>query len=174
MNRSTTTRPTRASSAASTFALAAALLAGCAGYGPGNLQTGQSETDVIARMGTPTARSALAGGGARLDFVRGPMGKHTYRVELDGTGRVRSIDQLLTETNFETVQRGETPEQVRDRLGPPSEVRGGWRGLGEVWSYRYDWRVRCQWFQVWLVDQRVREAGYGIDPHCEEARKIND
>jgi hypothetical protein len=174
MNRSTTTRPTRASSAASALAAAFSLLAGCTGYGPGNLQTGQSEADVIARMGTPTVRSALAGGGARLDFARGPMGAHTYRVEVDGAGRVRSIDQLLTETNFETVQRGETPEQVRDRLGPPSEVRGGWRGLGEVWSYRYDWRVRCQWFQVWLVDQRVREAGYGIDPHCEEARKIND
>lgn len=177
MSRSTTTRPTRASNAASALAVAFVLLAGCTGctgYGPGNLQAGQNEAEVVARMGTPTARSTLAGGGARLDFARGPMGAHTYRVELDAAGRVRTIDQLLTESNFEAVRPGESPEQVRDRLGPPSDVHGGWRGLGEVWSYRYDWRVRCQRFQVWLVDQRVREAGYGVDPMCEEARRDKD
>jgi hypothetical protein len=174
MSRSTTIRRTRASSATEVLLLTAALLAGCASYGPGPLQAGQSEADVLARMGQPTVRATLPGGGARLDFARGPMGAHTYRVELDSAGRVRSIEQLLTEVNFDGVRRNETPDQVRDRLGPPSEARGGWRGLGEVWNYRYDWRVRCQWFQVWFVDERVREAGYGLDPLCEEARKTND
>jgi hypothetical protein len=155
MSRSTTIRRTRASSATEFLFLTA-------------------DADVLARMGQPTVRATLPGGDARLDFARGPMGAHTYRVELDSAGRVRSIDQLLTEANFDGVRRNETPDQVRDRLGPPSEARGGWRGLGEVWNYRYDWRVRCQWFQVWFVDQRVREAGYGLDPLCEEARKTND
>jgi hypothetical protein len=174
MSRSTTIRPTRASSATSACLLVAALLAGCSSYGPGNLQAGQSEADAIARLGQPTARTSLPDGGIRLDFARGPMGAHTYRVELDANGRVRSVDQLLTEANFDTVKRNDSPQQVRDRLGPPSETRGGWRGVGEVWSYRYDWRVRCQWFQVWFVEQRVREAGYSIDPLCEEARKLSD
>jgi hypothetical protein len=174
MSRSTTIRRTRALSATSALVLGAVLLAGCASYGPGKLQAGQAEADVIARLGQPSARTALPGGGAKLDFARGPMGAHTYRVELDASGRVRAVDQLLTESNFDAVKRNESPEQVRDRLGPPSERRGGWRGVGEVWSYRYDWRVRCQWFQVWFVEQRVREAGYGVDPLCEEARKLND
>jgi hypothetical protein len=174
MSRSTTIRPTPASIGSSALVLGVALLAGCSSYGPGNLQAGQSEADAIARMGQPSERTVLPGGGARLDFARGPMGAHTYRVELDASGRVRSIDQLLTEANFDIVKRDDSPQQVRDRLGPPSEARGGWRGLGEVWSYRYDWRVRCQWFQVWFVEQRVREAGYGIDPLCEEARKLSD
>ena len=172
MSRFIITAPMRASIAASVAALL--LLTACGTYGPGKLQPGQTEADARAELGEPTVRTALPAGGTRLDYGRGPYGKHTWRVELDSGGRVTSVSQLLTEVNFETVQRGETPEKVRDRLGPPSEVRGGWRGIGEVWNYRYDWRMRCQWFQVWLVDQRVREAGYGIDPMCEEARKVND
>ena len=64
-----------------------------------------------------------------------------------------------------------TPQaDVRRRLGRPSETRVGWRGVGEVWSYRYE-ALFCRWFQVWLVDGLVREAGYNIDPHCDEPRR---
>ncbi len=149
-----------------------AALAGCAGYGPGNLAPGQTEADVRARMGEPTERIGLPAGGARLDYARGPMGAHTYRVTLDATGRVQSIRQLLTEPNFEAVRPGESKADVHDRLGPPSEKRTGWRGVGEVWSYRYEYPVLCRWFQVWLVEDHVREASYGVDPMCEEKRRF--
>ncbi len=169
MSRFTTTAPTRASSALS----AALLLVGCAGYGPGNLAPGQTEADVRARMGEPTDRASLPAGGSRLDYARGPMGAHTYRIDLDATGRVQSVQQILTESNFEAVRPGETPADVRERLGPPAEQRVGWRGVGEVWSYRYDHRVECRWFQVWLVEGRVREASYASDPLCDERRKLS-
>jgi hypothetical protein len=143
------------------------LLAACGTYGPGDLRIGQTESDAQARLGTPTLRAAGAGG-ARLDYARGPMGRHTYRVELDAAGRVTRIDQLLTEANFETLRPGWTRQQVLDAIGPATQVRAGWRGAGEVWSYRYDWRVLCRWFQVWLVDGVVREAAYAPDPECEE------
>jgi hypothetical protein len=84
---------------------------------------------------------------------------------------VQSVQQILTEANFEAVRPGETPADVRDRLGRPAEQRTGWRGVGEVWSYRYDHRVECRWFQVWLVEGRVREASYGVDPMCDEKRR---
>jgi hypothetical protein len=166
MSRFTTTLPTRASSVLS----AALLFAGCAAYGPGDLKPGQSEADVRARMGEPTDRSALADGGLRLDYARGPMGAHTYRFDLDASGRVQAVSQLLTEANFETVRSGQAKADVRERLGRASETRVGWRGVGEVWSYRYDYRFLCRWFQVWLVEDRVREAAYAPDPICDEEK----
>jgi hypothetical protein len=165
MSRFTITVPTRASSVAS----ALLLLAGCAGYGPGDLKPGQSEADVRARMGEPTDRIVVPGG-SRLEYARGPFGKHTYRIDLDATGKVRGVSQILTEANFEALRPGATRDEVRDRLGRPAETRVGWRGVGEVWSYRYDYRIDCRWFQVWLVDDRVREASYATDPVCDEKR----
>jgi hypothetical protein len=146
------------------------LLAGCAGYGPGDLAPGATQAQVIARMGEPTDRAALSGGGTRLEYARGPFGKHTWRVELDAQGRVSVLSQILTEANFEALPIGAPPSEVRERLGRPSETRVGWRGVGEVWSYRYEWLNLCRWFQVWLVDGRVREAAYAIDPTCDEKR----
>lgn len=171
MSPSTTTRPTLVSSAISA---ALVLLAGCAGYSPGDLGAGASQEQVIARMGAPTERVALPGGGARLEYARGPFGKHTYRVELDAQGRVRSVSQILTEANFEALPAGVPQAEVRERLGKPSETRVGWRGVGEVWSYRYEVPVPlCRWFQVWLVDGRVREAAYATDPMCDDRKLLN-
>ncbi len=178
MSRSTTTLPMRASSAHRPMsrALGAAgvmlVLAGCAGYSPGNLQAGASEAEVRSRMGEPTGRAALPGGGIRIEYARGPMGKHTYMVELDASGRVRGWEQVLTEANFESIPIGVPQADVRWRLGRPSETRVGWRGVGEVWSYRYE-SLFCRWFQVWLVDGSVREAAYAIDPMCDEHRRFS-
>jgi hypothetical protein len=172
MSRFTTTVPTRASSDKRFAAIALLALAGCAGYGPGNLAPGQTEADVRARMGEPTDKVNLPSGGSRLEYARGPMGAHTYRIELDTAGRVQGVSQILTEANFAAVRRGEGKAEVRDQLGRPSEQRTGWRGVGEVWSYRYDYRFECRWFQVWLVDDKVREASYAIDPNCDEKRTL--
>ncbi|MBQ1766741.1 MAG: hypothetical protein IIZ92_28100, partial [Aquincola sp.] len=59
--------------AACTVAL---LLAGCASYGTGDLQTGLTVDEVAARMGPPTGRYTLPDGSTRLEYARGPLGKH--------------------------------------------------------------------------------------------------
>jgi hypothetical protein len=168
MSRSTTTARTLAFSVCS----ALLLIAGCAGYAPGRDAVGTTEAVLRARMGTPTDEVALPGGGKQLEYARGPYGKHTYRVDLDAAGRVTGWDQLLTEANFESLPLGVPAAEVRERLGRPSELRVGWRGLGEVWSYRYEWFNLCRWFQVWLVDGRVHEAGYAPDLTCGEGRRL--
>ena len=172
MSRSTTTVPTQVSSVLSAFILAG-WLAGCAGYGPGNLKAGQSEADVRALMGEPTERIARPDGSTRLDYARGPMGLHTWRIEVDPAGRVRGWSQLLTEPDFESVLPGAAREAVHERLGPVTHRNVGWRGVGEVWSYRYE-SPFCRWFQVWLVDGVVREASFAPDPACEDRRHDND
>lgn len=170
MSRSTTTPRTRASSACSLLSLLA--LAACAGYSPGDLRVGATESELRARMGEPTGRHALPQG-SLVEYARGPMGKHTYMVELDVAGRVVGWKQVLTEANFDAVVVGAAQADVRRQLGRPSESRTGWRGVGEVWSYRYD-TVFCRWFQVWLVEGRVRETSYGEDWMCDEPRRFPD
>ena len=168
MNRFTTMRPTLSSSA-----ISVALLSACAGYGPGDLRVGASEADFRARMGEPTGREALADGGSKLEYARGPMGKHTYMVDVDAAGRVRGWEQVLTEARFEALPIATPQADVRRQLGRPSQTRVGWRGVGEVWSYRYE-SLFCRWFQVWLVEGRVREAAFAEDPMCMEKRRDND
>ena len=173
MSRSTTILPTRASSAwRSAILLGLALVAGCAGYGPGPLGPGAGEAEVRERMGLPTGSGSSPSGARWIEYARGPMGKHTWRIELDAAGRVSAVRQLLTDANFETVIPGAAAAEVRERIGKPSETRVGWRGVGEVWSYRYEAPAPyCRWFQVWLVDGKVREAGYAPDPLCDESER---
>jgi len=172
MSRFTTMRPTPASSARSALWLLLAALTGCAAYSPGDLKPGTTEAALRERMGEPTGRYGLADGATRLEFARGPMGKHTYMVELDATGLVRGWEQVLTERRFDTVMIDTPLAEVRKQFGRPSGWRVGWRGVGEVWAYRFE-SVFCRWFVIWFVDGRVREANYDIDPQCEDHRQDN-
>lgn len=157
-------RPTRACLLA--VVAATAVLGGCTSYGPSRVAPGQSTEEVTQAMGMPTARYALADGGARLEFARGPFGKHTYMVDVDANGRVRQWRQVLTEANFDAVRAGIPAQELLQTLGTPSHRRGGgWQG-GEVWSWRYQ-ATFCQWFQASVIDGRVRDTGYGPDPVCD-------
>jgi hypothetical protein len=49
----------------------ALILVGCAGYGPGDLRPWASEAAVRARMGEPTGRYPLPGGGSKVEYARG-------------------------------------------------------------------------------------------------------
>jgi hypothetical protein len=148
------------------------VVSGCAThYGPGDLRPGQAEADVIARLGTPTSRYALPDGAQRLEFARGPFGKHTYMVDLAADGRVRALAQVLREDRFNQVQPGMSADDLRLLLGRPGEVAGIWRGAS-VWSWRYETPF-CQWFSATVEpDGTVRDAGYPPDPLCEVHDKL--
>lgn len=151
-------------------AAAACTMAACAGYAPGpELRVGADAQEATRAMGPPTGRYALPGGGTRLEYARGPFGKHTYMVDTDAQGRVLGWQQVLDEAHFNAIAPGITADELRLRLGRPSNVRGGgWQG-GEVWSYRYD-AIFCQWWQASVIDGRVRDVAYAPDPLCE----VND
>ena len=147
-------------------ALALALGSGCASYGPAGLAPGASSAEAIAEMGPPKARFATPAGGERLEFWRGPFGKHTYMLEFDARDRLLGWEQVLTESNLRSLRDGMTKDELLYRIGHPSEVQYLARLRHQLWSYRYV-SPFCHWFQVSLDDQdRVVSFGDGPDPMC--------
>lgn len=148
--------------------LSLGLVAGCVSYGPGSLQPGEPAQDAIESMGQPTATLPRPEGGKRLEFARGPMGQHTYMIDVDPSGRIDSIRQVLDEKTFATLKPGMTRDEVLYRIGTPSDRMRIARQNLDIWSYRYFVNF-CQWFQVSIdiTSGQVRETGYGPDPMCE-------
>ena len=146
--------------------LAAALLAGCAAYGPGELKVGDAAARVEASMGAPTLRLPQADG-TRLVYARGPEGQHTWMVDLDREGRVLRWHQALSEAAFEALPKGLTRDEVLFRLGPPARRTPLHLTGGEFWSYRYPTHL-CLWYQIDFDAQgRLLGGGYGPDPRCD-------
>ncbi len=140
---------------------------GCATYGPPSLTAGASVTDATRALGAPTGDYALPGGARRLEFARGPYGKHTYMLDFDAQGRLIGWAQVLTEARFNAVLKGTPKEDVLLALGRPSaQSTLSWQRQ-TVWSYRFD-TLFCRWFQVGIdAAGRVADTGYYPDPACE-------
>ncbi len=103
------------------LALAAAVLAGCAS--PASIQPGASESELAARFGRPDSEFALPGGGKRLEYNRGEFMQRSWMVDLDGTGRVVSVDQVRDEAHFALLKPGDDDkDSVRRALGTPWKV----------------------------------------------------
>jgi hypothetical protein len=148
-------------------------LGGCAtSYGPGSLAPGAGASEILARMGPETARYALEGGGLRLEFARGPMGLHTYMLDLDAAGGLLRVEQVLTEAHFLELRLGMGADEVRRRIGTPASERYLPRQGHRLWSYRYE-SPFCVWFQVSVDDAgRVAELGHNADPRCDFDRGL--
>ena len=141
------------------------VLSGCVGYGPPADWTGWTAAQIEARMGPPQTRRPLDGG-VRLEYPRGPAGRHTWFIDLDREGRVMRAEQVLTVPNFSRIVPGMSQDEVLQRLGRPGEVQSLARSRGSVWSYRYE-NTFCLWFQIEMTQaQTVRSAGYGEPPEC--------
>jgi outer membrane protein assembly factor BamE (lipoprotein component of BamABCDE complex) len=141
------------------------LLTACSGYAPPANINGLTRDQLVAQMGQPdTVRQITTG--TRLEFPRGPMGHHTWFVDVDTDDKIIKTEQVLTEPNFNQITPGMTQQEVRQRLGRPSETQGLGRARGVVWNYRYENNF-CQWFQVEISqEQQVRSASYGQPPEC--------
>lgn len=150
-------------------ALLIALLSGCASYSPNDAIIGLSREEVITRLGRPEPDSS-APNPSRLDFPRGPMGKHTYFVYFDDLGRAVRFEQVLTEERFAKIVPGLSTDEVIELVGISRSTFGLARDRGFVWSYRYE-NPFCQWFQVeFTIEGKVRSAGYSKAPECRVGR----
>lgn len=147
--------------------LAACLLSACSSYGPQSLPKGASLDASTRAMGVPTAETALPDGCRRLEYARGPFGKHTYLLDFNAQGQLQSWQQVLTEERFNTIRKGMDASEVIALIGHSTEQRAvGWQG-NKVWAYRYETPF-CQWFQVGIDPQgKVIDTSRGPDPICD-------
>ena len=123
--------------------------------------------EVVQAMGPPTGRHEQGDGAPRLEFARGPMGKHTYMVDFDAQGGLLRWEQVLTENRFNAILAGMGQDEVLKRLGQPSQRRALPYQRQMVWSYRYE-SAFCQWFQIGVdLQGRVVDTGYYPDPLCD-------
>ncbi len=141
---------------------------GLASYSPGPLKAGDTEAAVLARMGAPTERLALASG-QRLVYARAPFGRHTWFMDLGEGGVLRTVTQVLAADRFEAVKPGMAQADLRAWLGPPTETRRLLIGGRNLWFWRFE-TFDCVWFGVTLDrDGRVLDAGNVPDPICDFA-----
>lgn len=146
-----------------TLALAS-LLGGCA-HDPSHVPVGASSDDLIKLAGPPTSQYTREGQ-RRWEYANGPNGAYTWMVDLDEAGRVRAINQVLTDSAFMQVRPGMASDDLLWSLGRPSDQQAV--NLGTVlWQYRYDAK-RCFWFVITLTpESKVDHTSYLPDPLCD-------
>ena len=141
--------------------LAAALLAGCAAIDGRDLVPGtSSEAEVLALMGAPAQRLALAGGDAALYYSRLPEGRAVYVVTLGPDRVVKSVEQRLVRSNLARLAVGiSTVKEVRELFGPPGRAGRLPRQEREWWEYKFfDYEDRRIFWVQFSDDGVVREV----------------
>lgn len=147
-------------------AVGLSVLTGCAGWlplSPGAVQPGMARDAVIARWGTPTAALRLPDG-ERLQYSLQPRGHQAWMVDLDASGRVRSVRQALNDANFSRVEPGRwTRADVLREFGPPAMEDRVWSWNGPVLTWR--WHDGADMFFYVYLDTAgtVQRTHYGME-----------
>ena len=99
------------------FALAL-LLAACAT--PLSLKPGTSIDEARLTLGRPTAELKLPDGGTRLQYSGQPFNQSVVNADFDAQGRLRVVEQMMTDESFARVRAGkDTQADVLRDFGPP-------------------------------------------------------
>lgn len=116
-----------------------ALLAGCANpWNTMNIPAGASRQDVIARAGQPIRVLPLANGGERMQYTLQPTGRYAFMVDLDATGHVVQVRQVMTPAEFNRIVPGRwTRADVEAEFGPPALVEHVASFQGDIYTYRW-------------------------------------
>jgi hypothetical protein len=113
-------------------------LAGCANE-PTRTQPGATVADTLQRLGAPTGRYPLTGGGERLQYSRMPAGFEVTDIDVDAAGKVVSVTQVLNEARFGHDIKVDRWRQndVMAFYGRPYEISRVSSFDGAVWTWRY-------------------------------------
>ncbi|KIG10590.1 hypothetical protein [Caballeronia concitans] len=113
------------------------MLAACAQQ-EARVDAGMDQQAIVARLGAPKESYELPGGGKRLMWPTQPMGSTTTAVDIDASGKVVSVRQVLQDKEFYRAEVGKwTRNDVLTAFGRPFETSYFKRMDREVWSYRY-------------------------------------
>ncbi|HVR55026.1 MAG TPA: hypothetical protein VMS38_35230 [Pseudorhodoferax sp.] len=138
-----------------------AVLAGCA-----TVQPGMGRDQVLAAWGQPTRSVALPDGGQRLQYSRQPAGQQVYMVDLDASGKVGSVRQVMTLKDFARIATDGswTRADVEREFGPAPDHERVASWDGPIMTYRLYDAMTDLYFWVYLDSAGVvRRAHQGMD-----------
>jgi outer membrane protein assembly factor BamE (lipoprotein component of BamABCDE complex) len=129
--------------------LALAALAGCSSVYLAPPRPGESEAQIVARLGEPTHRYG-EGNTHLLEYTTGPWGQATYMARIGADGRLVSYEQVLDNAHFSRIVPGKSgKDDVLRTIGAPSQTSYLRLPQLEVWSYPY--RENNAWDSVMHV-----------------------
>jgi hypothetical protein len=149
------------------------VLAGCA-QPHQQIETGADQASVIARLGPPKETYNLPNGGKRLMWPTQPMGTTTTAADIDASGKVVSVRQVLQENEFYKAEVNKwTRDDVLVNFGRPFETAYFPRMKRDVWSYRYmESNVYYMIFNFYFDDQGIlRQTQKSPDPMRDPSRR---
>lgn len=113
-------------------------LAGCASFSGRGLVPGQSSADEVeALMGPAADRRQGPGGETVRYYSRQPNGRQMYAARIGQDGKLRALEQRLTEANLAKLIAGSSrADDVRDLFGPPYRIDAFPRLARDVWTYK--------------------------------------
>ncbi|WP_207001223.1 hypothetical protein [Trinickia mobilis] len=113
------------------------LLAGCAQPWQ-QFGAGADQSTIISRLGPPREVYDLPNGGKRLMWPTQPMGEVTTAADIDASGKIVNVRQVLQPNEFYRAQIGQwTKKDVLVNFGRPEETSYFPLMKREVWTYRY-------------------------------------
>ena len=145
----------------------AAWLGGCDPQRIDKLEEGLStEADVRKQFGQPALVTERADGSKLMDYPRQPEGSTNYQMVIGADGKLSSLRQLLTPTNFAKVQPGMEQAEVRRTLGQAAKSHSyAMKPDEEVWEWRF---LDGQQKKVFTVsfdrERRVSASAIADDP----------
>ncbi len=120
-------------------------------------------------MGRPALRVSHPDGSSVLYYPRGPAGRQSYAAVIGSDGKLKAVEQRLTEENFAKIVIGSTTQQqVRELLGPTTIVTRLPRIARDVWEYKIG--INADPYVLWVQfsdDGVVREVLKARDPEKE-------
>ena len=131
-----------------------------------NYQAGADESTIIARLGPPREVYDLPNGGKRLMWPTQPLGEITTAADIDASGKIVNVRQVLDANEFYKAEIGTwTKKDVLVNFGRPVETSYFPLMKREVWTYRYHGSQRL----VHDVQLLFRRSGHPA-AHAEDAR----
>jgi hypothetical protein len=117
--------------------LGALILAGCAQPWQ-RFQPGADQSTIVSGLGAPREVYDLPNGGRRLMWPTQPMGETTTAADIDASGKIVNVRQVLQPNEFYRAEIGKwTRDDVLVNFGRPVETSYFPLMKREVWTYRY-------------------------------------
>ena len=125
-----------------------------------------TEADVRKQFGDPVTITEKVDGSKVMEYPRQPEGNTNYLITIGADGKMTSLRQLLTPTNFARVRPGLSQNEVRALLGTPAKtVRFALKPDEEIWDWRFqDGQVRKVFSVTFGSDKAVLRSAIGDDP----------